>query len=149
MVALKRNAQPVYYRTFAGKTDVRDTNGNRTGEKQITYNAVACIYGNVSASRGTAEIEQFGIDLAYSKTVVFGLPVTAIDESTTLWIGYGRVAEYGTGVSYSAGDVAIKDGAIQRYDGTAWHIEPHNYRVARVAHSLNHTTLAIREVNVE
>ena len=149
MRALDRNKQPFYYRLYTGKTDVVDTNGFKTGEKILTYGNATLEWGNVSAARGDVGIEQFGIDLSYSRTIVLGNTATPIAEDTTLWVGYGQVAAYGAGVSYSAGALAIKDGKIQRYDGTSWHDEPYNYRVSRVAKSLNSTTIAIREVGRE
>lgn len=147
MRALDRNKQPVYYRLYAGKTAAVDANGNRTGEYTLNYGNVAKVYGNVSAARGSADVAQFGIDLAYSRTLVLGDTATPISEDTPIWVGYGEVAAYGTGVSYSAGDVTVKDGKLQRYNGSTWDEEPYNYRVARVAKSINFTMIALREVD--
>lgn len=149
MRTLDRNKRPFYYALYAGKTPYRDANGNRTGEKDIAYEPIRKGYGNISAARGSAGIAQFGIDLSYSRTIVLCGTRTSIAEDTTLWIGYGEVAEYGATVSYSAGDLALKDGTMKKYNGETWDSVPYNYRVVRVAKSLNFTMIAIREVGIE
>jgi len=42
---------------------------------------------NVSAARGTSDVEQFGINAIYSKTMVTNDMSCPIAESTRLWVG--------------------------------------------------------------
>lgn len=126
MKALERNKQKIYYANYTGRSEVTDENGLYTGETKPSYTSPVAVDVNVSASRGQAEIDLFGTDLNYTKTIVtdkdFG-----IDENSILWVG--------------------KE-AYQTTSTTSV-ITPYNYIVASVAKSLNSVVYAIREVDVE
>lgn len=87
MRTAQRNGQKIYYATYDKKTPILDEYGNQTGEYAVTYNPPVAFYLTVSAARGTADIEQFGIGLNYSKTMVTHDMTCPIDEATKLWIG--------------------------------------------------------------
>lgn len=97
--------------------------GLKTGEKVASYTDPCKIWANVSASRGTADIEQFGINENYERTICTDDVDCPIAEDSLLWVG------------------------IEPTEGQTEN--PHNYKVVRVAKSLNSVLIAIRKVSVE
>lgn len=126
MRSLVRNKQKIYYSLYTGKTPIIDEYGNQTGEYTLTYGEPVAFEVNVSAARGTSDVEQFGIDLNYSKTMVTNDLTCPIDEAARLWIGREPVVVEGQT------EIQI----------------PHNYVVLMVARSINSITYAIKEVSV-
>ena len=122
MQALAQNKQPIWYALYTGKTDLI-VGGLKTGEKDASYTDPVKIWVNVSASRGTADIEQFGINENYERTICTDDVECPIAEDSLLWVG-----------------IEPTDGQTQN---------PHNYKVVRVARSLNSVLIAIRKVSVE
>ena len=119
MRTLNRNKQTIYYALYNGNNVPVDRYGDPTGEPIPTYDTPVKLRCNVSASRGTAESELFGIDINYSKTLCVEGTNCPIKEDSILWIG-------------RTPDVDTK----------------HNYVVVAVAVSLNNTVYAVREVDV-
>ena len=118
MQSLNSNQQTMFYALLVGTADAVDANGKKTGGKTKLYADPVEFRANVSAARGLAETEQFGINDDYERTIVtndLDLPIT---EDTVLWIGicptYGK----------------------------------HNYKVVRIARSVNSVTYAIKKVSV-
>ena len=124
MKALLRNKQTFYYANVSKTEAQYDEYGNETGETGITYDAPVSVQANISPARGTADLEQFGINSDYTKTIVSDNLTLPIDKSTILWIGIAPDK-----------------------DGEAGTIK-HNYVVVGVAKSLNSVTIAVKEVNV-
>lgn len=123
MQSLEQNKQTLYYALFAGLTDAVDALGNKTGGKVKSYGDATPFRANVSAARGTADAEQFGINDDYERTITTSDLNCPISEDTILWIG------------------------ISPTDGSGGEI-PHNYKVTRVARSLNSITYAIKKVTI-
>lgn len=121
MRTLNRNKQTIYYALYAGETTLVDEYGDSTGETIPYYDKPVDLQCNVSASRGNAESELFGIDLNYSKTLCVEGISCPIQEDSILWIGRTPDA-----------DNTVK----------------HNYVVVAVAKSLNNTVYAVKEVKV-
>ena len=126
MRSLIRNKQKIYYALYDKKTDIVDEWGNKTGEYDVTYQEPVEYYINVSAARGTADLEMFGINATYTKTMTTNDMNCPIEETSVLWINREPTAIVGKVIT-----------AI-----------PHNYVVVSVARSINSITFAIREVNV-
>jgi len=122
MRTVQRNGTKIYYSLYTSKTEIIDEYGNKTGEYQVNYADPVAYYINVSAARGTADVEQFGINENYTKTMVTHDMVCPISETSRLWIG----------------KEAVVDNVLQ----------PHNYVVVSVAKSINSITYAIKEVSV-
>lgn len=118
MMCLAQNKQQLYYALYQGKTQKIDAQGNKTGQWNTTYSEPVEIWMNISAARGTADVEQFGINDSYSRTLATDDVNCPIETDSILWIG--------------------KDPSS----------DPYNYRVVRVAKSLNSITYAIQEVSV-
>lgn len=118
MLTLDRNKQSVWYALYTGVTDVTDSDGYKTGEKTKTYATPVEIKVNVSASKGSAITEGFGVNEDYDRTIVTHDMTCPIEETTRLWV-----------------DVPVTS--------------PHDYRVVRVAKSINSITIAISKVEVK
>ena len=122
MKALARNKQTVYYALLSSVTD--ETVGNyKTGEKAKSYTTPVEMRVNVSAARGTADVEQFGVNDNYDRTIATDDMACPIDETSILWVGVPATDAQGN-------------------------VLPHNYKVVRVAKSLNSIMYAIRKVSV-
>lgn len=120
MRTLERNKQTFWYANPTGTQTLIDDYGNECGTA-VVYSEPVSFKANISAARGTAELDEFGINENYTKTIVtddLGLPV---EKSSVLWIDR-EPNESGT-VS-------------------------HNFVVVAVAKSLNSLTIAVKEVNV-
>ncbi len=123
MRTLDYNKRTFYYCLFSGKTKILDTDGNFTGDYTSGYSEAVKAKGNISAASGSADMEQFGTDIAYDKVIVLQGTDWEIDEHTVLFLDVEP--------SYEDEN----------------HTRPnYNYIVSRVAKSLNHTTLAIKRV---
>jgi len=120
MRAQKRNAVPVWYALY--NTSYKQTNaeGKRTGENVQDYADPVCVKMNVSAAKGAADVEMFGIDTPYTKTLTTCDMSCPIAEDSVLWID------------------------AEPDDKT-----PYNYVVVRIARSLNSITYAVKEVDVK
>jgi hypothetical protein len=116
MMCLTQNKQKFWYALFKEISDVTDSAGYKTGEKAKVYYAPVEMDANISAARGSSEVEQFGINENYNRTIVTDWMDCPIDTDSKLWIG-----------------VPVSS--------------PYNYRVVRIAKSLNSITYAISEVN--
>lgn len=116
MRTMSINKQDVYYALPISRTDRVDEYGNITGQTDITYSDPIKVRMNVSAARGTSEVEQFGMNVNYNKTMLTSDMNCPIDESAILWLGKTPT------------------------DGS------HNYVVSAVAKSINSIAYAVREV---
>ena len=118
---LDRNKQTVFYALYRGETE--NTSGNLyTGETVASYGNPVAIRASVSAARGTSDIDIFGVNVSYSRTVIVDNLACPIDEHSRLWIGRAP------------------------YDTNGLEV-PHNYEVVQVAKSLNHIAYAVSQVD--
>lgn len=125
MRLLKRNLRKVYYAMYTGKTAVTDTDGNYTGEYELTYSEPVEIYANIAQARNSVfrvqdsvAREMFGNELTYTKTMIIDDVNCPINEQTVLYI-----------------DVVPAEG-----------VEP-DYVVEGIEKSLNYISYSIRKVN--
>ena len=156
MKALSRNKQTFYYALYKEYAPVYDTNGYRTGEKAVTYKDIVRMRGNISAARGTADLEQFGIEVNYNKTIVLAGTDYPFKEDTVFWIGFGEVQEFSSTSAYHKGVYIIHGGKMYyaknevtagNWNSANWADVAYNYVVSAIAKSLNSTTIAVREVH--
>lgn len=115
---LSRNKSSIYYALYNGKSEVQDEDGLYTGDIAPSYTTPTEIRASVSAARGTSDIDLFGVNISYTKTVIVDDMSCPIDEHSILWIGV-----------------------------TPDNNTPHNYEVVQVAKSLNHISYAVQEVD--
>ena len=123
MRSLKRNEQTFYYALYGEEVEEIDEEGNYTGETTIGYGNPVKAKANISASRGEASTEQFGISLDYDKIVCSCDVTLPIDETTILWVDTMPVLD--------------ENGATKT---------KHDYTVKKVARSLNSVQYAIKKV---
>lgn len=118
MRTVNRNRRPVAFAFYEGVTDVLDSDGNLTGEKQVSYTTPVKALMNVSGGRGQADINLFGIGSSTMRTIVTEDLDTPFSEETVFWIE------------------------------TDPDTEPYDYRVVNVARTINQVVIAIDEVGV-
>ncbi len=118
MRSLEINKQPMWYALYTGKTEVIDEYGNHTGVFKLTYGQPVLYPVNMSQSRGTADVDMFGVEASYDRTFTTTDMDCPIKEDSIIWF---------------------------EADPTT---DPYNYVVYQVANSLNSITIAIRGVDV-
>ena len=118
MRTLEINRQPMWYALYKGKVEVIDEYGNHTGVYELKYSDPVLYPVNMSQSRGTADVDAFGINANYDRTFVTTDMNCPIKEDSLIWFGADPQTE------------------------------PHNSVVYQIANSLNSITYAIRGVSV-
>lgn len=140
MRSLKRNKQKMYYSTYSNSIPVYqlDENGKlmytdigggvlkpiETGETIAGYSLPVKFKANISASKGDASQELFGINLDYTKTISTTDMSLPISETSRIWLE-----------------------TVPRFndDGTV-DIDSADYSVAQVARSLNSIMYAVKKL---
>lgn len=153
MKSLQRNKQLYYYALYLGTTRIKDSSGNYTGEREISYGNVTPAKDNISASKGTAIDEIFGVGLEYTKTITTTTD-RGIDEYSAIWIVDDELDEI-VDSSHTQGDLGLYNGkiyeCIETYTGAFnsqyWSEYAQNYKVVMVAKSLNSIVYAIKKVS--
>lgn len=123
MKVMERNKRTFWYCLYDRKEPIIDEDGNETGEEQIVYKPAKSLRANISAASGSSQVEQFGNLVGYDKVIVLDDTSCPIDENTVLFID--KEPEYGE-------------------DGNPLY----DYRVKRVAKSLNSVSIAATKVSV-
>ena len=153
MKSLARNFTTYYYALYEGKSRVMDEDGNYTGEWDISFSDVVKVRDTISAARGNAEDDIFGVNLDYQRQIV----TTAnrpIDEYSAIWI-CGTLSAI-TEEAHSVGDLGIYNGKIYKcitaneetFNADYWELYPQTHKVVAVAKSINSTVYAIKEVDI-
>ena len=119
MRTVQRNKRTIYYALYDGVTEVVDSDGNYTGEQEISYGEVQTAKMNVSGGRGQAEIELFGVDNPFTRTAVTDDLETPFNTDTIFWFEADPL------------------------------VDPHNYRCAGVSRTVNQVVLALAELDVQ
>lgn len=119
MRTLNRNKQTFYYALYEGDEETYDEYGNITGEPVKKYSDPIMMRANISPAKGTADVEQFGIDADYTKTICTDEVGCPIDENSILWIGtsttethnyvVSRVARSINSVTYAVREVKTSE----------------------------------------
>ena len=124
MRGMPKNKQTFWYALYERSEPVLDEYGNEIGEQSV-YGKPVKAKGNISAARGSAENDLFGINAVYTKTIN-PMPIEfQMDETSILWVECEPLIEE-TGITKTA----------------------HDYVVSQVARSLNHKAYAISRVDV-
>ena len=124
MRGMSRNKQTFWYALYERSEPILDGNGNEVGEVSI-YGKPVKETGNISAARGSTEVDLFGVNAVYTKTINPMPENFAMDEPSILWIDVEPKIEE-SGRTYT----------------------PHDYVVTQVAKSINHKAYAINRVEV-
>lgn len=114
----QRDKRKIYYALYIGKTDQVGSDGNYTGDKDLTYSALVEARMNVSGGRGQAAVEMFGVDNPFTHTAVTDDLATAFSTDTIFWFGV--------------------DPATHSY----------NFRCTGISRTINQVVIALEEVSV-
>ena len=117
------NLKPVHYCLYKGREPLLDDDGNETGEYQVGYESPVELQCSVSPATGYAQVNMFGNLESYDKVLITDDTNCPIDENTLLFVD--KEPEFGN-------------------DGNPLC----DYRVRRVAKSLNSISYAISKVTV-
>lgn len=85
MRLLKRNQQDFWYAKYESVKDVMNDKGEYTGQQQVVYSEPIKGLGQITASRGSSEVTQFGTNVVYDQTIL--MDSTDMTENSILWIG--------------------------------------------------------------
>lgn len=129
---LQRNTRKVWVSLYSSKAK-QMISGKWTGEWVITRSNPFPVYASLSAARGQASDELFGVSSNYSRTLIIDYPNTGITDTSVLWVN--NTPEFDAN-----GCLKLKD------DGTP--TVPFDYVVVSVAETMNVTTLALKEVKL-
>ena len=124
MRALERNKSICYYANYIGTQTIRDSDNQIIGIS-AQYTNPQKIKANISAAKGTAGTEMFGIDEGYSKIINPFPGSIGVSESSVFWIDITPEIK--------------EDGSTN----TPW-----DYTVSQIAKSINHTAIAVKKVDV-
>lgn len=118
MRTLQRNKREISYALYSGVQDVVDSEGNYTGEQEVSYATPVTTRMNVSGGRGRAEIELFGVENPFTHTVVTDDLTTQFNTDTVWWFEANPATD------------------------------PHNFRCTGVSRTPNQVVIALAEVEV-
>ena len=132
-----KNQQELYYATYSDQITeyYGDSDGNiiydeidgelipRIKYELAGYNNPVSFYANISAGKGTAQEEVFGVSLDYTKTISTSDMSLPLDEKSLVW--------FETEPAYNA------DGTVNEASA--------DYSVAAIARSLNNVVYAIKK----
>lgn len=80
------NTQPVFYKLYEGQEDIFDEYGNITGSVLPIYGELKSAMLCVSPNKGSSEVEQFGSNEDYDRTMTTADQNCPINEDSVLWI---------------------------------------------------------------
>ena len=110
MRCLERNKRTIYYALYLGEVEAYDDDGNRTGEKDLQYAPQVETKCNVSGGRGQAQIEVFGVDNPFTRTVELDDMTTNFTTDTIWWFDTDPTGPHNyrcTGVAKTLNSVVI------------------------------------------
>lgn len=113
-----------YVLNYKGEEDIVDDNGYYTGEKTIAYTRPIVFMGHISGARGSSQVEMFGTDIMYDKTLVITkteFKRLKITENSVFFIDKKPI--------YDSHNTPLYD-----------------YRVMRIAETINEVAIALTKV---
>lgn len=119
MRSLMRNRRAINYKNYLRTEYQEDASGRKTGQKIVVYSDVKTVYGTVSAPTGSTNLQMFGTDENYDKTIVLDKTDIDIAENSVVWL-----------------DKPYVEG------------EAHDYTVRRIVKNRNFMFIGCKKVNV-
>ena len=164
MITLVRDRETIYYAKYLGEEEITK-DGLYTGDRRKLYAPVEKVRMPVSGARTaygfvseTVQMDFFGLNKEYSKTMWTHDKNLGITEETILWLKMGHVRKYCTYQKYGVGDKVVYDGKLYictsvvsdatEFDPDSWKAIPHNYIVTGISESPNMVGYAIKEVDL-
>lgn len=86
MRGLARNKSTIQYILYESYEEEQDSNGYYTGAQIPRYSDPVSIRASVSASRGTSEVDLFGINVPYTHTIIVDDMTCPVDENSIFYI---------------------------------------------------------------
>ena len=86
MKLLRRNTKVYYYASYIGKTEIKDENGNLTGESELSFSPVKTVRGMLSEVTGEVIREPFGSYKDYNAVLITDDITCDIGENDVLWL---------------------------------------------------------------
>lgn len=87
MKLMKRNKRKFSFALLQEKIDIKDTDGNYTGEAILAYSEAVSPKANYTPARGESTTELFGNLQDYDRVIVVDDMDCPIDENSVIWIG--------------------------------------------------------------
>lgn len=113
---LKRNQVKISYKNLVDKKEITDEYGNATGSYERIYSDVKELYISVSANRGDVEVQGFGAQLDYDRTLITSDMGCEINENSIIYIGGETYTVKARAVSLNQIQIAIKREEINEND---------------------------------
>lgn len=118
------NKSTLFVLNYLGQVEILDEHNHKTGETKNRYSKPLEFKASVSGARGSSQIEMFGTEINYDKTIVM---------STKLFRGLGITENSVLFVSKKP-----------KFDSSG---DPlYDYRVVRIAETINEVAIAISKV---
>lgn len=102
MMNARINQRKLWYATYQGKQPILDDEGFDTGDTEVKFSVPVMFMANISASRGSAEVDMFGVNLDYTKSISTCDLDLPISETSLIWETKPEVLEDGTANKDSA-----------------------------------------------
>lgn len=119
----RRNLTKIWYCLFKERANLYDDDGYETGEPAIKYEKPESLKCSVSAAKGNAQVETFGNLESYDKVIITDKMDCPIDENSVLFVDKEPEFFNGKPIGY-------------------------DYKVIRIAKSLNLISIAISKVKI-
>lgn len=113
---LKRNQTKISYKNLIGKEEITDGDGNATGSYKRLYSDLKELKISVSANKGDVEIQGFGEQLDYDRTLSTADISCDINENSLVYIGGEKYAVKKRAVSLNQIQLALKRVDISEAD---------------------------------
>lgn len=121
---VKRNKQKIWYALRTGSVENIDEYGNVTGTFTETYSEPVLLKINVSAPKGTIDLERFGLESKYTAVLTTTDLHCPIAMDSVLWIGTSPFNDEGEQVN------------------------PYNHVVVRISPTINQLVIMVKQVDV-
>ena len=86
MMCLQRNMVPFMFAPLLEVYEKKDDYGNYTGEHVRRFGTPIMCKGNITGARGFADVNGWGMDINYDKTICMSYVPEGLDETSYLWI---------------------------------------------------------------
>lgn len=121
---LEINKSKLYVLNYKGEEQVVNSDDKYTGEVAIAYTKPIMFMGHISSARGSSQVEMFGVDVNYDKSILI-----TKDEFKKLKITENSVFFIDKKPTYDNDKTPLYD-----------------YRISRIAETVNEVAIAIKRV---
>ena len=158
MRVLSRNKQDLWFANPSGIAYATDSNGLKTGEKNVTYSTPEKVRMSMAASsgannlgsQGMAELEKYGIATGYTHRAVTEDMDCAMKEDSIVWYKISPTRTETRTVTRTVTETVDGEEVTHQVSEQVETVVavPHNFKVVRKETSLNHLCYYLKEVDV-